>query len=88
MESLQEVLGVVNETTPPVQARKNRWTYMSAPGYNPASTKCQETHGGCTGPSRAFFIGGKMLFSEQGEVIGQQERWRCDQGHEWKVQSE
>lgn len=58
---------------------------MAAPGYNPPSSKCQEAGGGCTAPSRTFFIGGKAIFSEDGAMIGTQKRWRCANGHEWRT---
>lgn len=61
---------------------------MSAPGYNPPNLKCHEAQGAgrdrerCSAESKAYFIGGKSYFDEDGTRISQ-ERWRCEHGHQW-----
>ncbi|MFN7145428.1 MAG: hypothetical protein ACK4YP_16765 [Myxococcota bacterium] len=59
-----------------------RWDYMRSPGFNPPSTACRDHGAGCTGPSRAYFIGAKTVEGQK------QVRYRCEHGHEWIVRED
>lgn len=56
-------------------AKKNRWTYLADPRFNPPNDDCPE----CTEPSRTYSVGGRT-------VDGVAEYfWRCEHRHEWVI---